>query len=281
MRALHDEGTVSDWFVLVGPDRPAGEANRAVWGDYAGAGNLWAWYVPGPDQALDVAQITELAEELLPAGILLNIEKPLEGASLATLIAGVKALGRPIVASLAGSSASHVPYDYRTLDRAGVQIDWQAYFDSGEGPTPAVAVEELYRSSFVIPGWEYRSRIGKTYGWGKVTRCVNSSGYYDAYKFPGPSEYAFSVSPRVWGWDVVDGKFAYTNGVLLGRAPYSKIAVTLDVTRGAQDAHSLEEWEAIAANARVAGARKRPVSVYLGEIASDDVLRAIARGAGG
>ena len=281
MDALNAEGTVSDWFVLVGPDRPAGDANRAVWDDYAGVGKLWAWYVCTPDQAGDVARITELEEELLPAGIVLNIEGEwTKRASLKTLISGVKALGLPIIASLAGFSASHAPYDYRTLDRAGVEVDWQAYVDSGEGPTPAEAVAELYRSSFVIPGWEYRSRIGTTYGWGKVTRVVSAAkGRYDAYKFPGPSEYEFWVSPRGWGWTVRERKFSGVNGLLLGRARYSKIAVTLDVTRSAQAQRDLAGWEALAASARVPGAAKRPVSVYLAEVCPDDVLRAIAKGA--
>jgi hypothetical protein len=287
MRRLVAEGTVSDWFVYVGPENAAGFANRDVWNDYAGVGNLWAWYVCGPDQARDVAWITALDDLLMPAGWVLDIEKPLEGVPLTTLISGVKKLGQPIIASLAGASASHTPYDYRTLDKAGVQVDWQAYFDSGEGPTPAVAVEELYRSSFVLLGWEYRSRIGKTYGWGKVTKCsavfvssnaIDDFGYYDSYKLR--SERSFRVQPRKWGWTVTNRNFEGGSGVLLGRAQYSLIAVTLDLTRGAQEAHSLAEWEAIAASARIAGARKRPVSCYLGEIASDGVLRAIAKGAG-
>src|SRR3970282_1073291 len=106
--------------------------------------------------------------------------------------------------------------------------------------------------------------------------CVGSRGLYSSYKFPSLSEHEFVVAPREWGWTVTGRKFAYANGQLLGRAPYSQIAVTLDLTRGAQEAHSLAEWEAIAASARVAGARKRPVSAYLGEIATDDVLRATA-----
>jgi hypothetical protein len=113
-----------------------------------------------------------------------------------------------------------------------------------------------------------------------VTECDNFVGYYNPYRFPKTmTAREFGVQAREWGWTVTARKFLGSDGVLLGRAQYSKIAVTLDVSRGAQEVHSLAEWEAIAASARVAGARKRPVSCYLGEIASDDVLRAIARGA--
>lgn len=299
MLKLVNEGTVSDFFILIGPDegRPAAAANRIAWFDTDEISPMfvrrWAWWVATEDQAADVQRITELDALLGPVGWVLNVEGEwTKGADLSVLVSGVKALGRPIIASLAGQSASHVEYDYRTLDRAGVQVDWQAYFDSGEGPTPAVAVEELYRSSFVIPGWEYRSRLGTTYGWGMVTRCVNYAGYYDSYRSPGPSSRGFRVQPREWGWAVTARSLWSTwsttagttstveaDGVLLGRAAYSKIAITLDLTRGAQEAHSLAEWEAIAASARVAGARKRPVSAYLGEIASDEVLRAVAKGA--
>ena len=286
MVSLVAEGTVSEFFVLVGPDegRPAAAANRIAWNDVdqlsAAYVPRWAWWVATADQASDVREIQRIDAEQKPAGWVLNIEKVLEGASLTTLISGVRAIGRPIIASLAGESASHGPYDYRTLERAGVQVDWQSYFDSGEGPTPAAAVAELYHSSFVIPGWEYRSRIGKTYGWGQVTSCVLSTGWYDSYKSPGNLAVGFGVAVRAgWGWTVTRRTFRGLDGVLLGRAPYSKIAVTLDVTRGAQEARSLASWEAIAASARIAGARKRPVSCYLGEIAEDEVLRAIAKGA--
>jgi len=285
MTALSAEGTVSDWFILVGPDRPAGHANCDVWNNYTGVGNLWAWYVCTPDQAVDVEHIRVLDALLNPAAWVLNIEGEwTKGASLKTLVSGVRALGSPIIASLAGSSASHAPYDYRTLDRAGVEIDWQAYIDSGEGPTPAEAVAELYRSSFVIPGWEYRHRWGGKYGWGIVSGVAVGAAFYDSYLIPGrPNAEVFIAAREEWGYTVAPGRRLWAGdtavGLLLGRARYSKIAVTLDVTRSAQAQRDLAGWEALAASARVPGASKRPISVYLGEVCPDDVLRSIARGA--
>ena len=55
-----------------------------------------------------------------------------------------------------------------------------------------------------------------------------------------------------------------------------KTRVTLDVTRGANDKHTPAEWTAIAASARMPGLARRPVSVYLAEVASDEMLRAVA-----
>lgn len=68
-------------------------------------------------------------------------------------------------------------------------------------------------------------------------------------------------------------------GQLYGRAKYANIRVTLDVTRGNDAKHTLEEWTVIAGSARVPGSAKRGVSVYTAEATSDDVLVAIAKGA--
>ena len=282
-RDLYNEGTIDAVYAKVWPLDDAANANIAARKDWRAIypGPLWAWMVCSEDQVEDAANLAQLDVWVAPDGWVLNIEKSLEGADLRTIIKAAQATGKPVRASLAGIDASHIEYDYRALDRAGVEVDWQAYMHSGEGPAPYVAVRELYLSSFVIPGWQYRSRIGTTYGWGKVTKAYFSSGFYDAYKFPGPSEYEFGVSPREWGWTVVDRKFrGVWNGRLLGRARYSKIRITLDVTRGAGEKHTPAEWTAIAASARVPGRARRPVSVYLAEVASDEVLRAIAAGAG-
>jgi hypothetical protein len=288
-RDLYNEGTIDAVYAKVWPLDAAAKANVAAWAEWRTIypGPLWGWMVCSADQIADAVELVTLNAELLPDGWLLNIEKPLEGAELRTIIRAAEATGKPVRASLAGIDASHVEYDYRALDRAGIEIDWQAYADSGEGPDPATAVRELYECSFVVPGWEYRSRIGMTYGWGKVTKVSAANlprlptAYYDAYKFSGPSEYEFEVALREggWGWTVTDRKFRFVNSRLLGRARYSKIRVTLDVTRGANDKHTPAEWTAIAASARMPGLAKRPVSVYLAEVASDEVLRAIAAGA--
>jgi hypothetical protein len=280
-RDLYNEGTINAVYVKVWPLDDAARANTLAWGEWRRIypGPLWAWMVCSADQPEDVFQLEALEPALKPDGWVLNIEKALEGADLRTIVKGAKATGKPVRASLAGINASHVEYHYRALDLADVEVDWQAYSDSGEGPDPATAVRELYLSSFVLSGWEYRSRIGTTYGWGKVTRTTMSTGFYDAYKFPGPSEYEFGVAPREWGWTVTRRKFWGVPGRLLGRARYSKIRVTLDVTRGAGEKHTPAEWTAIAASARMPRLARRPVSVYLAEVASDEVLRAIAAGA--
>jgi len=290
MISLVNEGTVGAFYVLVGPDegRPAAPANRIAWFDTdelsAQFVPRYGWWVATADQESDVREIQRIDASLNPAGWVLNIEKVLQSAPLEVLLSGVKALGKPMVASLAGTSASHTQYDFRVLDKHGVTCDWQAYFDSGEGQSPAYSVAELYQSSFVISGWEYRHRLGSSYGWGKVREVQNEwKAWYDSYKRPPIKDGWFYVDPREWGY-TVESRTLYRDsksvGLLMGRAAYSRIAVTLDVTRGAQDKHSLTEWEAIAASARVPGAKKRPVSVYLCEIARDDVLRAIAAGAG-
>src|SRR5262245_48779478 len=127
LKELVDEGTVESYYVMVGPDRDAGIANILVWKSIPVP--KWGWYVCTADQEADVADIAQLDQQLEPVGWCLNIEKVLEGAKLDTLIAGVSALGKPMVASLAGITSSHVEFDYRTLDRFGVAVDWQAYFD--------------------------------------------------------------------------------------------------------------------------------------------------------
>lgn len=290
MLRLVNEGTVSAYYVLVGPEegRPAAIANQNSWFDVDALSAMhvprFGWWVATADQVADVIDISELDRKLDPDGWLLNVEKALEGANLTTLIAGVHLLGKPIVASLGGfQTASHANLDWRTFDRYQVTCDYQAYFDSGEGVIPAVAVQELYQSSFVIPGWEYRHRLGTNYGWGKVARVeAGQKAVYDSYKRPGSDDGWFSIAPRDWGYSVVS-RSLFRNGkdvgMVMGRAPYNKIAVTLDVTRTAQ-ARAPQEWPPIAASARVPGASRRPISVYLLDNCSDEVLRAIAAGAG-
>lgn len=268
------------------PASPVPQANRAAWAAWrrdAGV-PLWAWLNAQPDQAADAAAIRALHAELAPSGWKLDIEGEWtkEGADLSTLARAAVRTRVPVSASLAGETPSHVEYDYRTLDRHGISVDWQCYFDSGEGPTPAAAVAELYRASFVISGWEYRHRLDATYGWGKVGSTVGSLAKFDSYLRPGPENCEFLWSPRAWGLTVEGGELFKDGeqvGLLMGRARYPNIRVTLDVTRGAAEKHTLAEWTAIAASARAAGAARRPVSVYLAERASDDVLVAIAKGA--
>jgi len=294
MLSLVNEGTVGTFYVYLGPDNAAAQANRLAWFDVDEISPQfvprYGWWVCSTDQAGDVAAIAEVDAKLNPVGWVVDVEKPLEGTDLSVLLGGVAALGKSIVASLGGSySPSHIEFDYRTLDKYGCRVEWQAYFDSGEGCTPAEAVRELYQSSFVLPGWEYRHRLNTVYGWGKVTRVEGGQiARYDSYKRAGAEDGWFSVSPHYvdpvtndeWGYNVVSralfrgGKDV---GLIMGRAAYPKIAVTLDVTRTAQT-RAAKEWTPIAASARVNGAARRPVSVYLGEVASDEVLRAIAAG---
>jgi hypothetical protein len=259
--------------------------NRLAWDAwrYEARLPLWAWINCSADQAADAATIATLDTELDPSGWLLDIEGEwVKGANLEVLIKAAVATGKPVRASLAGASASHTPYDFRTLDRYGVTIDWQAYFDSLEGPPPEVAVRELYQSSFVLAGWEYRHRLSSVYGWGKVTKIeAGMRAGFDSYKRPGTNDATFAISEREWGYMVAgrdlvrDGK---TVGLLMGRAAYPKIRVTLDCTRTAST-RTPQEWISIAASARMPGSGKRPCSVYLAENASDDVIAAIAEGA--
>jgi hypothetical protein len=291
-RRLAASGLVRDVYTYIGPDNDAAQANRREWARYRDAlrsndASMWGWYVCSADQERDVAQIRWLAERYPVDGWLLNIEKPLEGADLKTLVRGVGELAKPMRASLAGTSAAHVPYDYRALDLAGADVEWQAYCDSGEGPAPDAAVRELYKPSFVVEGCEYRCSLliaGKTtYGWGRIGAVDGMYALYDSYRRPGPADAEVRVYPRAFGWTMTNRTLwrgEYGVGKLLGRARYSRIRVALDVTRGAAERRSLAEWTALAASARVPGAARRPVSVYLAEVCPDDVLRAIAEGAG-
>ena len=171
------------------PASPVPQANRQVWRawqDEAGL-RLWAWVNARPDQQEDVLAMRGLFQELRPVGWLLDIEGEwTKGAKLGTLIIGAKEAGIPVRASLAGASPSHVEYDWRTLDQQNVQIDWQAYFDSGEGCRPDYAIQQLYQPSFVIGGWEYRHLWKATgrYGWGKAGGVWDDRIRYDSYTIP-------------------------------------------------------------------------------------------------
>lgn len=284
-KALYDEGVLEAIYVKLHPLDAAALSNKAEWAVFRAKGiPLWGWIVCSADQRADVAAVQDLDSEFQPVGWLANIEKILEGADLSVLCSGLKALGKPLVASLAGANPNHHLYDHRSLDRAGFAQEWQGYADSNEGPDPQTAVRELYKPGLVFPGAEYRSRIRTTYGWGQVTSCWFSTGRYEAYKFPGLGEYEFAVRGEDWGWTVLGRKFDLVNGLLLGLAPYSKIRVAIisdDIARDKTGTvRTAEEWTAWAASARSPGLARRGVSVYLGERCSDEVLRAIAKGAG-
>ena len=288
--ALAAEGGGIEVYALVWPNYPPEiprpQENRAAFAEWRqdAAVPLWAWLNAGPDQAADVEAMESIDTELEPSGWLLDIEGEwTKKAKLGVLANGCAALNRPRRASLAGTSASHSSLDFRALDNAGFEIDWQAYLDSLEGPPPSVAVQELYRSNFVVEGWEYRHRLGDVYGWGKVGTVNAGRASFDSFKRPGAFDASFAVAEREWGWTVVDGKLRRAGehvGLLMGRTPYSKIRVTLDLTRGAADKRSLTAWWELAASARVPGSKARPISVYCGsEAVRTDVVAAIARGA--
>lgn len=287
-------------FALVWPDYPPNlpprpQDNRAAfaaWRSQAGV-PLWAWLNAKADQAADAQAIETLDAQLDPDGWLLDIEGQwVKGAKLNVLLATAAALGRPRIASLAGSSSSHVEYHYRELDRQGYDVDWQAYPDTGEGPPPDVAIAELHKSSFVVGGWEYRHRVGENYGFGKVTALNSELASFDSYLLRNkpkgtPSDSVFGVLEREWG-ATVDDRVLWPKdpkkppiGLVMGRFPYARTRVTLDIASAAGNVVALPELERRAASARVAGARKRPVSVFLAERDNDacDRIFAIAQGA--
>lgn len=287
-KMLLDEGTLSVVRCPLWPeDDPAHLANQAEWWVFARkALPMWAWINCSADQAADVAALQALDAEFRPSGWILDIEKALEHADLSVLCAGAKALGCPVIASLGGfANPNHNVFDHRSLDRAGFAQEWQAYPESDEGPPPDVAVRELWQPSLVFVNGLYRSRIGTTYGWGRVTKCngMTGIGYYDAYKFPGPREYEFDVRAEEWGWTVTECKFWSTGGQLLGLAKYRDIRVCILSDGLAADhgiTRTLPEWTAYAASARAPGLARRPVAVFNGERASDEMLRAVAKGSG-
>jgi hypothetical protein len=289
-------------YALVWPDYPPElpqrpRDNREAFADWRAESGLpvWAWLNATPDQADDAVAIASLDHLLSPDGWWLDIEGPwVQGAKLARLLEAASATGRPRGATLAGASPSHVETDFRELERQGFAVEWQAYFNSRggngkpEGPRPDLAVSELYRASFVVESWEYRHRLGAVYGWGKVDEVTaDELAEFDSYLRPRAPNAVFGVLPREFGWIVDDGILWPEQpskppvGVLMGRAPYAAIRVALNVTRPPVDVLTGEHvgWERAAASARVRRARKRPVSVFLAENATDEVILEIARGA--
>ena len=287
------DGVVNRVFVYLGPENDSSRRNIPELSSFraqveAAGGEVWGWWVCGKDQAVDAAAISKAHWQHRPAGWLLDIEgEPFKGRSLTALIDPLVVLGVPLVASMAGTSSSHTPYDFRTLDKHNIPIDWQCYMDSGEGPAPADGVRELYQASFVIGGWEYRLRSGDRYGWCKIGDPVPGNPRrvtVDNYLAPGARNLELEVSPREWGYTVTDRRLykpgtTVAVGTLMGRAQYRNIRATLDVTRGAAGKHTPAAWSEIAASARVPGAARRPISVYLVENCPDTVLRAIDEGA--
>ena len=283
MRAEGLEG-IECVYALVWPDYPPHIQNHPrdnrlelrAWVQQSGI-PVWAWLNAQPDQLKDARDIEELDSLLDPHGWLLDIEGPwTKGAKLKFLLDGVPKT-KPRRASLAGTTASHVEYDYRELDKQGFQVEWQAYWNSGEGPWPADAVREMYQSSFVIPEWEYRARIKKTYGWGQVTNS-GLTGIYDSYKDPKLPGIFFALEAREWGFGVKDRKLHNRDGdevgLLMGKVSYPNIRVALNATRP-----SSVPWPVVAASAKIPNAKKRGVAVYTAETASDQVIMDIARGA--
>lgn len=298
-RSLNESIGIEAVYALVWPDylepiqnHPGRNRNEfQAWRTEAGV-PLWAWINCQENQLADAGWIQTWDNTLKPDGWLLDIEGEwTKGAKLKTVLEAAAKTGKPCRASLAGASASHVEYDYRELERQGFQIDWQAYFNSTgsdgnpEGPTPAVAVAELYQSSFVLPDWEYRHRVGDKYGYGRVSRIEQEElAVFDSYLRPGAEDSLFGVLPREWGWTVDDRVLWPRNpdkpavGRVMGRFPYARTRVTLNVTRDLPE-DTISFWEQVAASARWPNARKRRISVFKAENATDEVLAAIARGA--
>lgn len=297
-RRLHGlvPGGIEALYVLVWPDYPAHlpprpQDNRrslARWREQAGVA-VYAWLNARRDQAADVEALRALDAEHRFDGFLLDIEGEwTKESKLDVLASGVRRLAgkRPLIASLAGWSPSGTSYDYRSLDRAEIACEWQAYMDSGEGPPPRVAVRELHRASWIVPGWEYRHSLDGRYGWGRIARVEQDTiARFDSDLHGGRLSLTVArrtVGGESFGWWVVDptlrDRHGLAVGMLMGRARYARIRVALDVTRSAQQ-RSPEEWVGIAASARASGSRRRPVSVFLAENASDETLVAISRGA--
>jgi len=277
------------------PNPPVPQENRRAWARWRADAQvpLWAWLnIADGDALTQAVAIASLDKSLNPSGWMLDVEGDWsKGAPLSALANAARDTGKPRRATLAGSSASHVEYDYRALDLTGFQVSWQCYFDTGEGPPPPDGMRELYQSSFVLSGWQYRAHVGNVYGWGRVS-VSGLTARYDSFKHkfdtffpvalrdPDPSRnWGYRVVSRdLWRRDEGAGKLV---GLLMGRAEYKRMRCGLDMTRPVSLARPVDEWTAIAAGARVAGSRNRPIDVYLAERDNPDCDRivAVARGA--
>lgn len=289
-------GQITDFYVFAGPG-PAAEWNEQAWPEFArrveaAGGRCWLWWVDRGDQLVDLAAVKKVLAEWKPTpfGSVLNIEAESKGKDLDVLCAGMVKIGKPWLASLAGFEPDHNLFDHRQLARAEAQQEWQAYFDSGEGSTPAACVSQLHRCREIEEGKEYRARVGKGYGFGRFARVDGQPMflYYPTGRWLlGPKGRLGDPNVHWPPFVVTDPTLRDTRGnevgELMGLAPYKKIRATLDVTRGAVDKHTPAEWTAIAASARAPGYEKRGVSIYLLEVIAHthpEVVEAIARGGG-
>lgn len=290
-------------YALVWPDYQAPidnkpGKNRSTFGSWRSAAGLplWAWMNCREDQNADAAAVNTLDGQLQPNGWLLDIEGNwTKGAKLKTICMATEATGRPRRASLAGTTAAHVEYDYLQLEKSGFEVEWQAYMNSlgangrPEGPAPDNAVAEMYQCSFMIPGWQYRHRAGSQYGWGQFVRADEAVdlGIFNSFLRPGSEDSVFGILEAEWGY-VPDDRILFPRdphkapyGLLMGRVAYKNQRVALNVTQPPMNHHSgkMQTWAATAASARIVGAAKRGVACFLAERASDNTLMEVARGA--
>lgn len=276
-----DQPLVTDFYVRLGPGY---ERNIEAWPECASfvraaGGRMWGWGWCEADQAATARELLEYDRALLPDGWCLNIEKPLEGAPLGVLLSNMAGTRKPLVSSIAGTAPA-VYFDWRALETYGSAVEWQCYVDSGEGQPPDVAVRELVKPSRIHFERRYRATVAGKLGWGELVDTET----FAFYRTKGRYHIELEQS-ALWPPFVVKDRQLYDRedwtlrGALLGSVAYGNVRCALDTTRTAQQKRDLTGWVNLAASARIPGASKRGITVYLAEVTPDDVFQAIARGA--
>lgn len=287
-RALSAEGTLSALYVYLGPIAEVAKSNRAQWDRFRTIApdlRLWGWWRCGTDYERDVQEIRRIDRELAPAGWLLNIEKESEGRDLQALLNPLREIRKPLVCSLGGVARPWgASFDHCAIDRAGLVTEWQCYPETNEGPEPAIAVRDLAEPERVHLGARYLAKIGTQVVWGEILRYHERLGdvVYDSYAHP--TLYPRAKARMDGGWPdylVTDRTLRRGTepvGRLLGLARYARIRVAIladGIVASRGITRSAEEWRAYARSGRLPGKRARPVSVYLAERASDEMLRSV------
>jgi hypothetical protein len=289
-----EQGIVDRVYVLVHPDsNRTAEGNRQWLRQHFGvlkaAGvQPYGWFNPSGDVERDAGDLIGLLPELPGLAWLFDVEKESEGKSLSKLAVVARSLNPiPPVWCVGGGLAEQLAMDYRSMD--GDEVELQCYNPSGSslsGPTPAQGVAGLFQpvqlnaGALGFPVWWYRVRFAESFRW-----CLGLGmaldGFDDLFtlkdghsKWGVPARFEPATGAvLVTSRQVIQRKSKRVNGQLYGFARYRRIRIALGVEN--MDQRALN-WTTLAESARYPGCEQRRVSIYKGENAADETIRAAA-----